>query len=62
VKTTFMKNLLDMLSAYFNIAVQKAYPALGNITIPIVPPSSKKFGDYQCNVALTIASVSLFLN
>jgi len=53
---TFMKNLVSMLASYFKLVVDKVYPDLGEFPVPVVPPSSKKFGDYQCNVAMTLGN------
>ena len=54
-----MKNIVEILSAFFSLALEKSLPELATVKPPIVPiPSNnKKFGDYQCNIALTIANV-----
>lgn len=56
-----MKNIADMLSGLFTLAVDKCYPdACADSVVPIFPAMSK-FGDYQCNIALPIANVRHYL-
>jgi len=57
VTSPFMKNTITMLTSYFRMAVDVAFPEIGPIPIPVVPTSSRKFGDYQCNLAMGIAGV-----
>lgn len=53
-----MKSLQEMLNNIFETAIAAAYPDLPEAPVVIMPSSNYKFGDYQCNSAMSMAQVS----
>ena len=54
-----MANVSLLLEELFTFAIAAAYPALEGATTVVTPSTQAKFGDYQCNSAMTLVSVSL---
>ncbi|KAM7534653.1 hypothetical protein Aperf_G00000108497 [Anoplocephala perfoliata] len=52
---THQVSVLDALIAIFDCAIKKAFPEVKSISVAITPSTNPKFGDYQCNNALTLA-------
>jgi arginyl-tRNA synthetase len=53
-----MKSLQEMLNNIFAEAIAAAYPDLPEAPVVIMPSSNYKFGDYQCNSAMSMVQVS----
>lgn len=53
-----MANVSLLVEELFTMAIATAYPALEGAPTVITPSTQEKFGDYQCNSAMTISSVS----
>ena len=54
----YMVSILTTLLDLFSTAIKSAYPGLnGSIPVMVTPAAQEKFGDYQCNSAMTIAQV-----
>ena len=53
------KSIIDYIQSIFDVAIASAFPDLPLVKSPIIPvqPKMEKFGDYQCNAALPIASI-----
>lgn len=53
-----MKSLQELLNNIFADAIAAAYPDLPEAPVVIMPSSNYKFGDYQCNSAMSMVQVS----
>lgn len=53
-----MQSIQEALTAVFATAIQTAYPDLPDAPSLINASGHPKFGDYQCNSAMTICQVS----
>lgn len=52
-----MNSIQEMLNEIFYTAIAAAYPDLPEAPVVIMPSSNSKFGDYQCNSAMSMAQV-----
>lgn len=55
VQVTGMIAINDHLLNIFAIAIGKAFPELSDVQAVIAPGANPKFGDYQCNNAMSIS-------
>lgn len=51
-----MQTIIDMLIEHFNIAFKKAFPEAEAIDMELTISTQEKFGHYQCNSAMKLAS------
>lgn len=58
-KTKYSLSIPDTLESLFDKAIQNAYPDVPEATVTI---TGSKVADYQCNSALAIASVCLWVS
>ena len=61
VKTSslHMVSMLSAITSVFGKAIKSAFPAIADqVPASVSPASQEKFGDYQCNSAMTIAQVT----
>jgi hypothetical protein len=51
--------MVDTLISIFNVALASAFPDIvgQKATLTPISPKQEKFGDYQCNNALSISAV-----
>lgn len=56
-----MINIISGLQEVFGCAIKAAYPDLENPPLIVTPSQQPKFGDYQCNSAMGISQVIVFL-
>jgi hypothetical protein len=57
--TSHMISLLKAVTALFEGAIQSAFPDVADqVPVAVSPAAQEKFGDYQCNSAMTIAQVT----
>ena len=56
-----MINIISGLQEVFGCAIKAAYPDLENPPLIVTPSQQPKFGDYQCNSAMGISQVNVFL-
>jgi Arginyl tRNA synthetase N terminal domain len=55
-----MVSLLKAVTSLFENAIRSAFPDVADqIQVAVSPAAQEKFGDYQCNSAMTIAQVNL---
>jgi len=52
-----MRSIQEMLNQIFFSAIVAAYPDLPEAPVVIMPSSNAKFGDYQCNSAMSMSQV-----
>ncbi|VDN98947.1 unnamed protein product [Rodentolepis nana] len=52
---THQVSVLNALVSTFDLAIKKAFPECKSISVVITPSTSPKFGDYQCNNALSLS-------
>lgn len=52
-----MLNINQRLQEVFGEAIQASCPELDNPPLSIAPSQQAKFGDYQCNSAMSISQV-----
>ena len=59
ISVEMSKSIIDYIQSIFDVAIASAFPDLPLVKSPIIPvqPKMEKFGDYQCNAALPIASI-----
>lgn len=50
-----MISIVDHLTELFTAAIASSFPTLQNVPTLITPGSNSKFGDYQCNSAMSIS-------
>ncbi|KAM7534871.1 hypothetical protein Aperf_G00000108445 [Anoplocephala perfoliata] len=55
VLATYQVSVLDALIATFDFAIKKAFPEVKSVSVVITPGTNPKFGDYQCNNALSLS-------
>lgn len=53
-----MISMLSVISHAFEQAIRNSFPDLENVPVAVTPSTQEKFGDYQCNSAMTISQVS----
>lgn len=56
-----MQSMQEALTALFATAIEAAYPDLPDAPVIINPSTNAKFGDYQCNSAMSICQVQYLL-
>jgi len=57
-----MISILKYVTALFETAIKSAYPDIADqIPVAVSPAAQEKFGDYQCNSAMTIAQVGKYI-
>nr|XP_028573321.1 arginine--tRNA ligase, cytoplasmic [Podarcis muralis] len=54
-----MININSRLQDIFGVAIKAAYPDLENPPLLVTPSQQSKFGDYQCNSAMSITQILL---
>nr|XP_056718380.1 arginine--tRNA ligase, cytoplasmic [Euleptes europaea] len=54
-----MININNRLQDIFGMAIKSAYPELENPPLLVTPSQQPKFGDYQCNSAMSITQILL---
>ncbi|XP_032995734.1 arginine--tRNA ligase, cytoplasmic [Lacerta agilis] len=54
-----MININSCLQDIFGVAIKAAYPDLENPPLLVTPSQQSKFGDYQCNSAMSITQILL---
>ena len=53
-----MISMLNTVTKLFERAIRSVFPELADsIPVAVTPAAQEKFGDYQCNSAMTIAQV-----
>lgn len=52
-----MININNRLQDIFEMAIKSAYPELENPPLLVTPSQQPRFGDYQCNSAMSITQV-----
>lgn len=52
-----MININHRIQEIFKAAIKAAYPDLENPPLAVTPSQQSRFGDYQCNSAMSISQV-----
>ena len=52
-----MFNVQNALVMLFRTAIDKAFPATGDIPVVLTLAMNPKFGDYQCNTAMAATKI-----
>ncbi|XP_066471013.1 arginine--tRNA ligase, cytoplasmic [Tiliqua scincoides] len=58
-QTKGMININSRLQGIFGAAIKAAYPDLENPPLAVTPSQQSRFGDYQCNSAMSISQILL---
>lgn len=53
----YSTNVLSQLQDIFKLAISSAFPDILDVVVAVNKSTSEKFGDYQCNNAMTISQV-----
>uniref|UniRef100_A0ABM5FLU8 Arginine--tRNA ligase, cytoplasmic n=1 Tax=Pogona vitticeps TaxID=103695 RepID=A0ABM5FLU8_9SAUR len=54
-----MININNLLQEIFGVAIKASYPDLENPPLAVTPSQQSRFGDYQCNSAMSITQILL---
>ena len=55
-------SILNFLQDLFSSSIKKSFSQLRDFTCSVTKSTSEKIGDYQCNSAMNIAQVMIFLS
>ena len=55
--STHSTSVLGVLVAIFDLAIKTTFPQLKNHQVLLNPCTNPKFGDYQCNSAMSLSKV-----
>lgn len=57
-----MISLITKLKGFFQESLNSGYPQLSHCTVDVTPSTKITFGDYQCNSAMSLNGVRIFLS